>query len=86
MPVLNNVVAMATGRVHTLALSSQRSATLSIKLLGGNASVDWSDTSFQLQTTTNLLDALSWKNVSSPATSFSTNLAERLRFFRLIKN
>jgi alpha-tubulin suppressor-like RCC1 family protein len=86
MPTFGNVVAVAAGRVHALALVGARSAALSIKLLSGNASVDWSDTSFQLQTTTNLLDALSWHTVSTTTNSFATNPVDQLRFFRLIKN
>ncbi|MGZ5508833.1 MAG: hypothetical protein ACXWKH_20855, partial [Limisphaerales bacterium] len=87
-PVLNlsNVISLATGRVHGLALTGTRAASLSISFQNGSANVGWSDASFQLQTTTNIFDAASWQIVLASTNAYTTNPSEAARFFRLIKN
>lgn len=86
IPILSDVLAVAAGRAHGLALLGTRSAALSIRTQNGSANLQWNDTSFQLQTTTNFLNPASWQNVPTTTNAYVTNTADKARYFRLIKN
>ena len=86
LPTLSNVISVAAGRAHGLALIGTRTAALSIEHQNGTANLGWSDTAFQLQTTTNVLDATSWQTVLTSTNAYATTPFDKARFFRLIKN
>jgi hypothetical protein len=80
---------VAAGRAHWLALvggAIVARPSVAIQRANNNLNVMWSDGSFQLQTSTNIFDALSWQVVGGVTNLYMVNPSERGRFFRLIKN
>jgi len=88
---LSNVIAIAAGQDHSLALVSSRLPKLEVRVFANQLLLSWpaSTHNFNLQTTTTLADPNSWTPVSDAPTLVNaryvaTNkLSRASRFYRL---